>query len=285
MPNLDDLLDANDPKQHLQRLGDVFDAFEDQDSGCMSYGVAIQGDRWFVKTAYTAQTVPMLRRAADFHLNVQHDAIVAPAAYAERPNRAAILYPWVDGKVLYHPTRTRYLSREDPLSPMYAFRLMPVEKIHRALDTVFDAHLAVVESGFVAIDFYDGSMLYDPDSESMYLIDLDEYRAGQFVVGPELLSGSVRFFSPEETSEAPPSTSAPLSSPWRAPPACCSTAAITSRTGGAMTSNSGSSSKRPIRTPAPATRRWLTSSAPGAKRRHRKRTCDSARRSGQRRAT
>jgi hypothetical protein len=201
VPNLDDLLDANDPKQHLQRLGEVFDAFEDQDSGCMSYGVEIGGDRWFVKTAYTAHTVPMLRRAADFHLHVQHDAIVAPAAYAERPNRAVILYPWVDGKVLYHPTRSRYLSREDPLSPMYAFRRMPVEKIHRALDTVFDAHLAVAESGFVAIDFYDGSMLYDPESESMRLVDLDEYRAGQFVVGPELLSGSARYFSPEETTE------------------------------------------------------------------------------------
>jgi len=199
--DLDELLDANDPRQHLQQIGDIFDSFEDQDSGCMSYGVAIGGARWFVKTAYTAETVPMLRRAAVFHRDVRHPAIVAPVGHAERPTRAVIVYPWLDGKVLYHPTRTRYLSREDPQSPMFKFRAMSLDRIHEALETVFQAHLAVVEAGYVAVDFYDGSMLYDPDGASMHLVDLDEYRRGPFVVGPDLLSGSVRFFSPEETHE------------------------------------------------------------------------------------
>jgi hypothetical protein len=200
-PDLDELLDAHDPRTHLERVSRVFDAFEDQDSGCMSYGVEVGGDRWFVKTAYTAQTVPVLRRAAAFHRDVAHPAIVAPVAYAERPARAALLYPWVDGKVLYHPTRSRYLSRDDPASPMYAFRRMPVNRIHDALETVFDAHLAVIAAGYVAIDFYDGSMLYDPETGDMRLVDLDDYRRYPFTVGAGLLSGSARFLSPEEQTE------------------------------------------------------------------------------------
>jgi serine/threonine-protein kinase len=131
---------------------------------------------------------------------VQHQAIVTPTAYAERVNRAAMLYPWVDGSVLYHPTRTRYVSRDDPASPLHKFRQLPLDTIHGALETVFDAHLAVVDAGYVAIDFYDGSMIFDPATGVMRLVDLDDYRPGPFTVGSEPLSGSRRYFSPEETT-------------------------------------------------------------------------------------
>ena len=54
---------------------------------------------------------------------------------------------------------------------------MPVDEIIRALDTIFDAHVAVASAGFVAVDFYDGAMIYDFENRQVHLCDLDSYRA------------------------------------------------------------------------------------------------------------
>jgi serine/threonine-protein kinase len=50
----------------------------------------------------------------------------------------------------------------------------------------------------VAVDLYDGSLLYDFDGDELHLIDLDEYRPGPFVLREERLPGSTRFMAPEE---------------------------------------------------------------------------------------
>ncbi|WEV29163.1 hypothetical protein OYE22_31240 [Streptomyces sp. 71268] len=57
---------------------------------------------------------------------------------------------------------------------------------------MLSAHVGVEEAGFVAIDFYDGCMLYDFDQHRIKLIDLDEYRVGPFVLEADRLPGSRR---------------------------------------------------------------------------------------------
>jgi hypothetical protein len=89
-------------------------------------------------------------------------------------------------------------SREDPASAHARFRALPVQRTLAALDTIYDAHLTLAEAGFVAVDFYDGCILYDFERHRIYLIDLDEYRAGPFVLEEERLPRSRRFMAPEE---------------------------------------------------------------------------------------
>lgn len=202
MPVLtDDLADvagSEDPAGRLALLGEVFAVFDDQDSRCLSYGIVIEGARWFVKLAPDPATAAMLRSAACFHAQVRHPVILTPAAFADLGGRAAIAYPWSPGTVLYHPTRSHHPSRTDPASPMRAFRSQPLAIVSRVLDDIFDAHLAVAGAGYVAVDFYDGCMLYNPHTATIRLVDLDHYRPGPFTVGPELLPGSTRYLSPEE---------------------------------------------------------------------------------------
>lgn len=196
--NLGQIAGAYDPIRELARFGRVFAVFDDQDSECLSYGVAVEGARWFVKIAQDGPTAQMLRSAAQFHAAVKHPVIVAPTRFTDAGNRAGIVYPWVSGSVLYHPTKSRRVSRTAPDSPLRAFRAQPLETVARVLDDIFDAHLAVAAAGFVAVDFYDGCMLYDPATTAIRLIDLDLYRRGPFVVGPEPLCGSKRYLAPEE---------------------------------------------------------------------------------------
>ncbi|WP_063734171.1 hypothetical protein [Streptomyces virginiae] len=80
---------------------------------------------------------------------------------------------------------------------MTRFRAQPLTQISIALDTLLNAHLAVEDAGYVAVE-YDGCMLYDFDQQRMMLCDLDEYRPGPFTLEADRLPGSSRYMAPEE---------------------------------------------------------------------------------------
>ncbi|OON82190.1 serine/threonine protein kinase [Streptomyces tsukubensis] len=184
---------------YLARAGEVFAEFRAQDSGCVSYGVRLDdGERWFVKEGVTEQARLSLERGWAFHRAVRHPVIVPQLHRIVVGGNWAVVMPWHDGEVLYHPTRRGSESRVAPDSAMARFRALPVLRILHAFGQVLSAHLAVEEAGRVAVDLYDGSLLYDFTAHDLRLVDLDEYRPGPFVVEEERLPGSLRFMAPEE---------------------------------------------------------------------------------------
>jgi serine/threonine-protein kinase len=160
--------------------------------------VEVGGERWFVKTARSRMAAESLARAVRFHAAVRHPAIVPLRHWLRAEDRLTLVYPWTEGEVLYPATVPRTHRRSDPGSPMRRFRHLPVERAEAAVDRIIDAHLAVEDAGFVAVDFYDGCILYDFDAHAVRLCDLDEYRPGPFTVAADRLPGSTRYMAPEE---------------------------------------------------------------------------------------
>ncbi|MFF9980383.1 protein kinase family protein [Streptomyces erythrochromogenes] len=183
---------------YLTQTGNIFHTFADQDSGCISYGVMAAGQRWFAKGASTPDGISSLRRAISVHKAVAHPAIVPLSHSFSTDDGLALVYPWTPGQVLYHPTRSRHGGRATPGSPMTKFRQLPIPRVHAALDSILSAHLAVEQAGLVAVDLYDGCMLYDFEDHQMKLCDLDEYRPGPFTLDTDRLPGSSRYMAPEE---------------------------------------------------------------------------------------
>ncbi|WP_329912200.1 serine/threonine protein kinase [Streptomyces sp. SP18BB07] len=157
-----------------------------------------RGERWFVKTAVTGAGLRSLERAWRFHRAVRHPVIVPQVRRIVVGDGQAVVMPWRDGEVLYDPAERWRADRTRPGSPMARFRALPVHRIEDAFARVLDAHLAVEAAGYVAVDLYDGALLYDFAAAKMRLIDLDEYRPGPFVLDAERLPGSTRFMAPEE---------------------------------------------------------------------------------------
>lgn len=172
---------------------EAFVVFDQQDSGCLSYGIELNGERLFVKTATTAAARESLGRAIAFHRSVCHPAIVSPIDVVDAKTRRQLVYPWVDGVVLNHAT-----TAGSDRSGLERFLALDPDEIRAAIESVLDAHLSIATSGFVSVDLYDGCFLYDFEHRSMHLIDLDEYRSGPFVVAEERLPGSTRYMAPEE---------------------------------------------------------------------------------------
>ncbi len=103
-----------------------------------------------------------------------------------------------DGLIVNDPLAPGALPRQHPESTYARFRRVPVDEIIRALDAVFDAHVAVANAGFVAVDLYDGAIIYDFENQQVHLCDLDSYRPGPYRLDRDRQFGSTRFTAPEE---------------------------------------------------------------------------------------
>lgn len=186
-------------REWVRGLGQTFEVFDLQDSGNVSYGVDRGAERVFVKCATTPPAVAGLERAARLHRDVAHPALVAPTSIVRfADGTAAMVFPWCDGTVLYPATKLGRAIRTHPDGPWVRFRALPAERAYNVIDTLLDAHLAVTAAGYVAVDLYDGCMLYDFHTHRMRLVDLDEYRPGLFRLEADRLPGSTRFMAPEE---------------------------------------------------------------------------------------
>jgi hypothetical protein len=111
--------------------GSAFVVFDEQDSGCLSYGVEAAGIRWFVKSATTTGAESSLRNALRLHSVVRHDAIVRPIVAFTLDGRMALVYPWAEGSVLNHAT-----IRGSDRSALGRFQALPVAEVRAAIDTV-----------------------------------------------------------------------------------------------------------------------------------------------------
>ena len=193
-----DRLEA-DVRGHLERLGEVFVEIAGHDSGNTSWGVRIGADRWFVKHAPHTEGVVWLCSARRFHSAVEHPAIVPMERLIPAGDGGmAAVYPWVDGEILNDPFVPGAVSREHADSAYRRFRALPTPVILQALDRIFDAHLSVVAAGYVAVDFYDGCVIYDFATGGVSLVDLDIYWPGPYVLDTGRQYGSSRFMAPEE---------------------------------------------------------------------------------------
>ena len=183
----------------LTENGQVFTAFREQDSSCVSYGWIWRGQRLFVKYSREGRGIASLRRAEKVYKTVQHPALPRLHAVLEMPAALALVLDWLPGENLYDYTKLRGVeARSNPSSPHARFRAQPSQHIQAALATIYDTHLELAAHGFIAVDFYDGCILYDFDQDSTHLCDLDEYRLGAFTLNAERLPGSRRFMAPEE---------------------------------------------------------------------------------------
>ena len=194
------------PDIYLNAVGSVFAVFDErsQDSGNISYGVQTTQGRYFVKTAGYPddpnpflshfERVTMLRNAIRLRRSCDHRTLPPLHQVIESPTGPLLVYQWVDGELI----RTDAAMRDDPRSTFQRFRRLPPHEIIRALDLVYELHYQLAQLGWIAVDFYDGCMIYDFDHRKLHIVDLDNYYEGPFVNEMGRMFGSSRFMAPEE---------------------------------------------------------------------------------------
>ena len=194
------------PEIYLNSVGSVFAVFDEhtQDSGNISYGVQTAQGRYFVKTAGNpddpnpflshSERVSLLRNAVRLRRSCNHPTLPPLHWVIESPHGPLLIYQWVDGELL----RVEAALRNDPRSTFQRFRQLPSHEIIRTLDFVYELHYQLTQLGWIAVDFYDGCMVYDFGNRELHVVDLDHYSEGPFVNKMGRMFGSTRFMAPEE---------------------------------------------------------------------------------------
>lgn len=187
------------PSDYLGASGRVFTTFgpETQDSGNLSYGIEVEGARFFVKTTDPdadvlldhSTRVLLLRNAVKIARRCPHPVLPELLNVIESPDGPMLVYRWVEGELLR--------ARQNPAAHE-RFRALDVAVIIEKLDEVIALHTEIVAAGYVAVDFYDGCLIYDFRTGRIHVVDLDHYELGAFRNAMGRMFGSSRFMAPEE---------------------------------------------------------------------------------------
>lgn len=106
----------------LMEAGQICKVFNQQDSGCISYGIEAMGQRWFVKYAKRAEAIAFMQNAERIHRAVAHPRLPKLLNSIHTSEGFALVYEWVDGEVLGTPEFPGKEGRSSPQSPHYRFR-------------------------------------------------------------------------------------------------------------------------------------------------------------------
>ncbi|GGO03054.1 GNAT family N-acetyltransferase [Saccharibacillus kuerlensis] len=188
----------------LAPFGRVFRVWDRQDSGNLSFGLEIEDQKVFIKYAgaatadyegHPAEAIRLLQGAAQVYEALRHPVLVQMLDHFDTPDGYAILFGWAEGELL-RPSAD--LPPEHPDSAIYRFRKLPVEDRVAAMEDILDFHAHAEALGYAAIDFYDGSLIYDFDAGKITICDIDLYRPKPYTNERGRMWGSSRFMSPEE---------------------------------------------------------------------------------------
>lgn len=181
----------------LSEYGKVFKVFDDQDSGNICFGTEKNGEKYFIKFAgaKTAEyngnpidAVTRLKSTVPIYEKLKHKNLIEYIKSKEIGNGFAMLFKWADGECM---------GRMYPEQHRKFMRLSNEIKLKVFAD-ILDFMRYIAQQNFVAIDFYDGSIMYDFDKKKTVICDIDFFRNSPTVNDMGRIWGSSVFMSPEE---------------------------------------------------------------------------------------
>jgi len=185
----------------IRRYGTVFKVFDSQDSGNLCFGVnADDGKRYFIKFAgaptvraniSAEEAIANLKRTLPIYRDLAHPNLIRLVKAEEVGGGYAMVFDWVDAVCACRMYPSDYLT----------FSQLPLDTKSRIFDEIMSFHLHITEKGYVAIDFYDGSIMWDSENERTVICDIDFYSKTPYTNNMGRMWGSTRFMSPEEFQE------------------------------------------------------------------------------------
>jgi serine/threonine-protein kinase len=182
----------------LSKYGKVFKIYDAQDSGNICFGVADGEKRYFVKFAgaptasYKGNSEDAIARLKDtipIYKELAHPSLIEFINAEAIGNGFAVIFAWVDAICAQRMYPEDYRK----------FKELSLSIKHRIFEDIMGFHAYVAAKGYVAIDFYDGSIMWDTINERSVICDIDFYQKAPYF-GDMGLWGSTRFISPEERS-------------------------------------------------------------------------------------
>lgn len=193
----------------LTALGRVFQVFSQNDSGNISFGVDTGHGKLFVKAAGLStlesactpqEAAANLKAAMQVYEDIRHPSLIRLRSHYPAEGLYISIFDWAEGQCLYdHWNFDYYAAHPEVTPPAQRFKELPNPEKLAACQTLFSFLEETAKSGYVAVDFYDGSILYDFRTSRLTICDIDLFtRAPSINTRGEGYYGSKRLKAPEE---------------------------------------------------------------------------------------
>lgn len=181
----------------LREYGTVFQVFDRQNSGNICFGTEKDGRRYFIKfagaptcrgTGTPEEVMDRLKAAVTVYRDLNHKNLAELVEAREMGGGFAMVFRWAEGVCM---------GKSYPASHRRFMELPLADRM-----TVFRDILSFLEytasRKYVAVDFYDSSVLYDRQQGKTTICDIDFFRKQPCVNDMGRMWGSSFFQSPEE---------------------------------------------------------------------------------------
>lgn len=181
----------------LKKYGKVFKVFDDQDSGNISFGIESQGGRIFVKFAGAktaeyngdiSEAIERLKTTVPIYRSIKHTSLIKYICSEEIGQGFAMIFQWQDGECMgrmYEESHRNIMN-------------LPLDEKILIFQSIINFLIDTAKMGYVAIDFYDGSIMYSRENRITSICDIDFFRKSPSSNDMGQMWGSARFMSPEE---------------------------------------------------------------------------------------
>ena len=192
----------------LEKYGKAFWCVDETGSGCICIGMEKACKRYFLKIAGVntieadvtpEESVKILKDAVPVYYDLEHPALIKIVeAYAYKKFYIAV-FEWADGECLFdHWNFEKYKTDSTIKSPKEKFKELPPGKKIIVTDVLFSFLDNVNKKGYVAVGFYDGSIMYNFKTDHMKICDIDLYRKASVINDMDDWYGTKRLKAPEE---------------------------------------------------------------------------------------
>lgn len=193
----------------MKQYGKPFWCVDETGSGCVCIGIEREGKKYFYKIAgvntIEAEVTPeesirVLKDAVSLYYELEHPNLVKIVEQFTYGEFYVVVFEWADGDCLFdHWNFQKYKKDKTLKTPKEKFRELPVSKKLLMIDVLVSFLKNVNRKGYVAVDFYDGSILYDFVTDRITICDIDLFQKAPVVndKGADWY-GTKRLKAPEE---------------------------------------------------------------------------------------
>jgi serine/threonine-protein kinase len=144
----------------------------------------------------------VLKRAMPLYEILKHPYLIELIKHFELDDLYVVVFKWADGDCLFdHWNFEKYSNNPDIIPPYLKFKQLPIDKKLKMLDVVFSFFEVVAKEKYIAIDFYDGSIMFDFSNDTTTICDIDFFEKTSYINTMGRMWGSSRFMSPEENQK------------------------------------------------------------------------------------
>lgn len=169
----------------LNNYGTVFSVIDETGSGCISFGIKKDNKKYFFKIAGAKtvnaeiseeESIKLLKEAAVKYKDIKNENLIKLVDAFEYKDFFVVIYEYAEGECLFdHWNFDRYEKTKE-ITPLMKFKSLPVEKRLNVVDKLFSFFESFIDAGYVAVDFYDSSIIYDFDNDEVTFCDIDLFR-------------------------------------------------------------------------------------------------------------